>query len=293
MESSGAAVPAHGREEERPSWTGVTVLTAVALVVGGIALYLALSLIVWLGLLPADVSPLDLGTRWNGGDTWALLASFGWIALPCLALGWFVAWTIAGWKKGWHVRSWPVALAIAIGVGAGSDDSKVVAFALVVVVARNVALVPAGERTQPSRSRTVAVAAGALAVALLAFSYHPFHPIAAGFEGGGHGDRGTFGFMLENEGLAPLTIRSVRADWLSPGHDVAVEGRVAGRAYRRMPGIELGRGETLDGRMRLLGQPCPARSLSTYGWVIVRYEVLGVARTQVFRVQPPARLRCP
>lgn len=301
---------------ERPSWLRMTVLAGLTVVIGhfviaGVEIVLALT------RFDADPDLLRLPTSLD--DRWAWSS----YAVKTLLACWLFAWAgrrcVRDWTDDWDMRIWPVAVAIAFALA--SLDARrsltLAGCALVVVVARNVALVPRpAPRWGPSRWTRAAVIAALVAVAVVALAYRPLHPLSAAFAdrhsnssfsmGTGSDPTGTyrtFGFMLGNEGPATVTVRSVHAYDEAPPHVDVLTQRTGMRAahslatFERPVGMEhIAHGDRLHAWLRLSHASChgPLRVRSDeVSELVVRYETLGFAGTQRLPIDPPARLRCP
>jgi len=295
----------------------MTLATLLAVLFCGVALSLAMGLLSLVGL-----APQSSGSEWPfpAVDAWSLLADAAYLSLSCFLIAWVVRRAVRDWSADWDVRLGPVAFAAAIGsdaISAGSDGSNLAAFALVVVVGRQVALMPAPAlRWNPGRPVSALLALAVVVLAAAAASYQPFHPLSSAFEGrpsdtsfavGGLADRRfaerEHEFMLGNDGIAGMTVRSIRPIGDEPSAVAIVTHRTGVRsasslgAFERPVGVEhIGRGTTFSGRMRLTAATCldPIRGsrLVRVTALDVRYTALGLTRTQRLAIDPPARLRC-
>jgi hypothetical protein len=260
-----------------------------------------------LALTRLDGDPELLRLPTSVDDRWAWVSYAAKTALACWLFAWAGRRCVRDWTDDWDLRIWPVAVAIALAlVSLGDDKALTLAgFALVVVVARNVALVPRpAPRWQLSRWERVGLLAAVVVAATVALAYRPLHPLAAAFL-----DRGTsagmsiggggspsqryseFAFWMENEGPAGVTIRSIHAYDAAPA-DVDV------LAHSGHPmGVErIAHDGDLRGRLQLAYWSChgPYRVHSdVVTELVVRYETLGFNGTQRLPIDPPVRLRCP
>ena len=101
--------------------------------------------------------------------------------------------------------------------------------------------------------------------------------------------------MIGNEGVADLTISAIRA---VSDADIAISlstdtysGLDAARLDER-----LARHDTMMGELRATAAGCRGLIQPRYlvvSTLDVRYETLGMTRTQHLVIDPPARLRCP
>jgi hypothetical protein len=250
---------------------------------------------------------------------WAWLSYATKAALACGLFAWALRLCTRGWTDDWDLRLWPVTDAIAIALASPGDDGalSLAGCALVVVVARNVALVPRpAPRWRPPPWQRAAVIAGIAIVAVAALAYRPFHPLSAAFQGrdsdtsfgfgtGGDPARASteLAFTIGNEGLAAVTVRSIHAfdeapadvDVMTHRTDVTTARSLAG--LHRPVGMErIAPGDQLQAWLKLSNASCrgPDRvRRDEVRELVVRYETLGLIRTQRLPIDPPALLRCP
>jgi hypothetical protein len=317
MEASAANLaPAGSSPIERPTWLRMIVVAGLAGLVGGVAIF-GVDAALMLTRLDADPDLLRLPTSSDGLWAWSSCAAK--TVLGCWLFAWAGRRCIRDWTDNWDLRIWPVAIAIAIALA--SLDARrsltLAGFALVVVVARNVALVPRpAPRWQPSRWKRAAVIVALAVVAIVALTYRPLHPLEAAFSDrdtdasfsfGSDGDPSRpsteLGFMIGNEGAARVTVRQVRAVEIAHGNvDVLTQRSGAFEAhsladFRQPVSVErIARGDQLHGWLAPSRSLCqgPGRARGAKVWGLdVRYETLGVTGTQRLPIDPPARLRCP
>jgi hypothetical protein len=315
MEAGGASLgPPERSSVERPTWLRMTVLAGLAAVIGAVVIAFVGGALDAAGL--ADDDLLRPPTSIDG--TWAWLNYATKTGLACWLLAWAGRRCVRDWTDDWDMRIWPVAVAIGFALASlDRDESLTLAsFALVVVVARNVALVPRpAPRWEPSRWERIGLIATIAAVAIVALAYKPLNPLSAAFSDRKSdtsfsiGARGApsrpyreFGFLLGNEGLASVTVRSIRADGGVSAHiDVLTRrdvdyARSSAGLWRPLGVEHIRRGDELHGLLRLSSASCSGpdrvrgeevRALSVW------YETLGFKRTAWLPIRPPARLRCP
>lgn len=300
----------------------MTVRTFGALIVAAFGVAIGSALLSVVGLLPESAISGDLAWPWPITGPWALLANLGQLAIFSVATASMLRLYVRGGDDDWDLRLWPVAVAASllalfpdpdVEVGRFSFSSGgLVAFALLVVVARQLALTTESPATRPRR-HAFALRLGAVLLLLASFSYQPLHPLSSAFEGresdanfdigaDGTGDRRALEFMLGNDGVGTMTVRSLQA--VGRGvHDVQLQAHGAGFGaadsfdgfYRPVAVERIGRGDTFAGRMRFGTATCRGGSVSAVATVTgldVSYETLGIARTQRLVIEPPARLRC-
>jgi hypothetical protein len=303
---------------ERPSWLRMTVIAGLSVIVGGFAI-VGVDLALALTRLDHDPDLLRSHVSMNGG--WAWLSYALKTAFACWLLAWGTRRCVRDWTDDWAMRIWPVAVAVAIAVVSQNDEASVslASCALVVVVARNVALVrrPA-TRWQPSRWQLAGAVIVLMVLAVAAFGYRPIHPLAAAFEDRRSDTSFSFGsdgepsrpytrlaFMLGNEGTARVTVRSVGAmgSGFMPG-DIAVltsradavDAHSCADLHRPVDTERIARGDQLHAWLEPSRAFCrgPHRTQGTEVWGIeVRYETLGFGGIQSLPIDPPAQLRCP
>jgi len=292
----------------------MTVLAGLAAVIGGLAIAVVEAVMSSTGLGRED-EMLRPPTSIDGGWAWLNYATK--TALACWLFAWAGRRCVRDWTDDWDMRIWPVAVAIGIALASldRHESLTLAGFALVVVVARNVALVPRpAPRWEPSRWERIGLIAAIAAVAIVALAYKPLNPLSAAFSDRKSdtsfsiGARGTpsrpyreFGFVLVNEGLATVTVSSIHADdEASADVDVLTHRDVEyARSYAglwRPLGVEhIRRGDELHGLLRLSRASCgPDRVRGDEVHALsVWYETLGFKRTAWLPIRPPARLRCP
>ncbi|MBS1868705.1 MAG: hypothetical protein JSS99_03490 [Actinobacteria bacterium] len=317
MEASRVSVAAAGLPPaERPTWMRMTVLAGVAAVVGSFAIA-GVRILLELTRLDRDLDLLRLPA--TGDDSWAWASYAAKTAFACVLFAWAGRRCVRDWTDGWDMRIYPVAVAIAFALASlDADESLTVAgFALIVVVARNVALVPRpAPRWSPNRWELAGTIVAIAVLAVVALAYRPLHPLAAAFDGrasdtsfglGTSGDpsRTTteLGFMVGNEGPATVTVRSIHAydaappdiDVMTRRTDVTSARTLAG--LQRPVGVErIASGDQLHAWLRLAHSSCsgPFRVHTDKVFeLVVRYETLGFHGIQRLAIDPPARLRCP
>jgi len=317
MEASEASLtaPAHA-PGERPTWMRMTVLAGVAAVVGSFAIA-GVKILLELSRLDGDADLLRLPA--TGDDSWAWTSYAAKTALACWLFAWAGRRCVRTWTDAWDMRIVPVATAIAFALASLDADKSLTAagFALIVVVARNVALVPRpAPRWRPNRWELVGTIAAIAVVAVVALAYRPLHPLAAAFDGrhsdtsfgfgtGGDWSRATaeLPFMIGNEGPAAVTVRSIHAydeappdvDVMTHRDDVTSAPTLAG--LQRPVGVErIASGDHFHGWLQLAHSSCSgpyAVSTDEVFELVVRYETLGFHGIQRLSIDPPARLRCP
>ncbi len=293
----------------------MTVIAGLGTIVGGFAI-LGVELALSLTRLDGDPDLLRFPVSMNGA--WAWLSYATQTAFACWLLAWATRRCVRDWTD-WDMRIWPVAVAVAIALVSPSDESSVslAGCAVVVVVARNVALVPRlAARWQPSRWELAGAIVAIAALAVAAFAYRPLHPLAAAFEDrrsdtwfsfGSDGEPGRpytrLAFMLSNEGSAGATVRSIGAYGVAPTYlevmthrtEVTPAPTIAGS--HRPVGVErIARGDQLHAWLQPSRAFCqgPHRTQEINVWGIeVRYETLGFEGIQSLPIDPSARLRCP
>lgn len=301
---------------ERPGWGRTTFVTLVAFALGGLAFGAAAGLLSLAGLQAGSIRVV----QWPAysGDAWAWLAATSRTAFACWLLAWALRRCTRDWTDDWDLRLWPVAVAFAIAIGAASGETSVglAGFALVVVVTRNVALAPRpAPRWQPSRRVRAVVVIAVVSLAVVSLAYRPLHPLSAAFEdrasdasfgiSGGHhpGDppfeQRALGFMLGNDGIAAMTVRSVRALGARPGDVAILTHRSGVRTAHSLAGLyrptgaeQLARGARFSGSLQLTRAACLDAAPNEVTGISVRYETLGMTRTQQLAIDPPARLSC-
>jgi hypothetical protein len=319
MEASGISLMApSGTPAERPTWLRMTVLAGLGVVVGKFAIA-AVAIALSLTRLDGDPHLLRVPAPTNGA--WAWLSYATQTAFACWLLAWATRRCVRDWTDDWDMRIWPVAVAVAIALVSPRDEASVslAGCALVVVVARNVALVPRpAPRWQPSRWELAGAIVALMALAVAAFGYRPIHPLAAAFEdrrsdtsfglgsdGEPAGPHTRFAFMLGNEGAARVTVRSVGAmgSGFMPGDVVVLTSRSGAvdahslADLQRPVGMErIARGDQLHAWLEpsraFCRGPHPTQATEVWG-IEVRYETLGFEGIQSLPIDPPARLRCP
>ncbi len=284
----------------------MTVLVGLAYVLAALLCLAVVLPLSFVGLAPSDADRLLW--PWPSDDgIWALAANVACLALWCSALAWSARRCVRDWTDDHDLRLWPIGLAGALATEPSSATAVtgLAAFALVVVVARQVALTPRpAPRWRPSRVQRVAVIVACVALAVAALSYQALHPLSASFENRGspagmsiwssNGDR-SLHFQLGNDGTSALTVRGIDvADVAARSATVEVRGMVD-TAAGSLVGQRIARGQTFRGDVTLTQSGCrDARTnghATIYG-LDVRYETLGMTRTQWLPVDPPARLRC-
>jgi hypothetical protein len=314
MEASEATFTA-AAPVERPSWRRIVVLAGLAAVIGGFAIA-GVEALLALTRLDGDADLLRQPASVDGGWTWLNYATK--TALACWLLAWAGRRCVRNWTDGWDMRIWPVAVAIGIAF-ASLDRARsltLAGFALVVVVARNVALARRPlPRWASGRWERIGLIAAIAVVAIVTLAYKPLNPLSAAFSDRksdtsfSFGARGIpsrpyreFGFLLVNEGLATVTVRSIHADGgASADVDVLTHRDVKyARSFAglwRPFGVEhIRRGDELHGLLRLSRASCSGPGRVRGGEVSalsVWYETLGFKRTAWLPIHPPARLRCP
>jgi len=317
MEASGIDLTVQSRTPgERPTWMRMTVLAGLAAVLGGFAIAGAQ---IVLELTRLDGDPHLLRLPATGDDSWAWTSYAAKTALACWLFAWAGRRCVRDWTDGWDMRTSPVAVAIAFALASLDADRSLTAagFALIVVVARNVALVPRpASRWRPNRWELAGTIAAIAAVAVVALTYRPLHPLAAAFadrssDSGFSVSSGQdtshryaqFGFIIKNDGLAAVTVRSVHAydeappdvDVMTQRTDVTSAATLAG--LHRPVGVEhIAHGNELHGWLQLSRASCsgPYRVHGDRVFeLVVRYETLGFRGIQRLPIDPPARLRCP
>jgi hypothetical protein len=294
----------------------MTVIAGLGAIVGGFVVF-GVDLALALTRLDGDPDLLRAPAPTNGG--WAWLSYATQTAFACWLLAWATRRCVRDWTDDWDMRIWPVAVAVAIALVSPSDEASVslAGCALVVVVARNVALVPRpAPRWQPSRWELAGAIVALMALAVAAFAYRPLHPLAAAFEDRRSDTSFSFGsdgeparpytrlaFMLGNEGAATVTVRWIHAYGAAPADidvmthrtDVTSAPTVAG--LHRPVGVEqIARGDQLYAWLEPSRALCqgPRRTQEKEVWGIeVRYETLGFEGIQSLPINPAARLRCP
>lgn len=294
----------------------MTVLAGLAVVIGKFAIA-GVEIVVALTRLDGDPDLLRLPVSTD--DRWAWVSHATKAGLACWLLAWATRRCVRDWTDDWDMRIVPVAVAIAFALASPGNDSSVslAGCALVVVVARNVALVPRpAPGWKPGRWERAAVTVAIAGLAAVALAYRPLHPLSASFADRrsdtsfGIGTSGspsrpyrTFGFMLGNEGPADLTVRSIHAYDEAPADVDVMTERTGVReahslaAFERPVGVEhIGAGDQLHGWLQLARSSCQGpyrvRSDEVRG-LVVRYETLGFAHKAWLPIDPPARLRCP
>lgn len=282
----------------------MTVLAGLGAIVGGFVI-VGVEIVLWLLRLDADAHLLRLPASTD--DRWAWTSYAAKTALACWLFAWAGRRCVRDWTDHWDMRIWPVALAIAIALASLREDKTLTlaGFALVVVVARNVALVPRpAPRWQPSRWERIAGIGAVAILAVVALAYRPLHPLAAAFAdrgssagmsigtGASPSQRyGSFPFWIENEGPAGVIVRSIHAYDAAPA-DVDV----LGEARRPFTIEHLSHEGSFHGWLQLSRASCsgPYRVRGDeVSELVVRYETLGQSGTQRIPIDPPARLRCP
>jgi len=307
MEHSASAIgtPLPEKQSDPPGWTWL----AASLVICAIVSYLALAVMLQLSqlgrLLPSNLSYDDntFGWPWPVTDAWSLLANVGQALLVGFALAGTLRLAVQRLWRDWELRAWPIAIAWAIGAPA---SSTLAASALIVVVARTIALRPAvTPRPRPRRVVVLALAFGAMVLTVASLSYQPLHPLLATFSDRQNPlvstDLGpefpespqSLGFAVRNDGVAAVQIRSMRA----VGWETSVV--VVERSERSPTGGSLARHGELAGTIRLASGFCqtPAAGLrqpaATVTALEVRYKALGAERVQRLKVSPSENLFCP
>jgi len=294
----------------------MTVLAGLAAVLGGFAIAGAQ---IALKLTRLDGDPHLLRLPATTDDRWAWASYAVKTALACWLFAWAGRRCVRDWTDGWDLRILPVAVAIAFALASlDADKSLTVAgFALIVVVARNVALVPRpAPRWRPNRWVLAGTIVAIAVLAVVALAYRPLHPLSAAFDGrksdtsfgfgtGGDASRAITGlsFMIGNEGPAAVTVRSIHAydaappdvDVMTRRTDVTSAPTLAG--LQRPVGVErIASGDQLHAWLHLAHSSCSGpyrvRSDEVYE-LVVRYETLGFSGIQRLTIDPPARLRCP
>lgn len=301
---------------ERPSWLRMTVIAGLGAIVGGFVI-VGVDMALALTRLDHDPDLLRAPAPMNGAWTWLSYATR--TAFACWLLAWGTRRCVRDWTDDWDMRIWPVAVAIAIAVVSSSNDASIslASGALVVVVARNVALVPRpAPRWQPRRWELAGAIVVLMALAVAAFGYRPIHPLAAAFEDrrsetsfsfGSRGDPARpytrLAFMLGNEGAAGVTVRWIHAYGAAPGYldvmtdrtDVTSAPTVAG--LHRPVGVEqIAHGDQLHAWLQpsrtYCGGPHRTQEIDVWG-IEVRYETLVFEGIESLPIEPSARLRCP
>lgn len=317
MEASGIDLTVQSRTpSERPTWMRMTVLAGLAAVLGGFVIAGAQ---IALELTRLDRDPDLLRLPATADDSWAWASYAAKAALACWLFAWAGRHCVRTWTDSWDMRIGPVAVAIAFALASLDADRTLTpaGFALIVVVARNVALLPRpAPRWRPSRWELVGTIAAITVLAVVALAYRPLHPLAAAFDGrgsdtsfgfgtGGDPSRATTGlaFMIGNEGPATVTVRSIHAydaappdiDVMTHRTDVTSAPTLAG--LQRPVGVErIESGDQFHGWLQLAHSSChgPYRVHSDRIFeLVVRYETLSFSGTQRLPINPPARLRCP
>lgn len=301
--STTAFVPrTEAQPSTRPSWAWTTAWLLGGAFLSAIPVRLALAGMADRQLLPGH-GWQTRGWPWPTAGTWALAADAGFGLLFGFALAALMRLVVRLRSDGWDLRLWPVALATALATAAETTVAGVTAFALMVVVTRELAIRPRASVTL--RPALKAAIAGGVALSLVAtFSYQPLHPLLAAFP-----DRGNklmehtldplsppsgreLAFVLENAGMGTATLRSITVVGPNAGLlDIETHGR-------RLRGARIPRDADLHGRVRLSKAACatdaaglrvPSASIDA---LVVRVETLGTVRTQRFDVKPSADLFC-
>lgn len=311
MEHSAAlpgTLPATG--PKRPGWLRTTGRTLAALIVSTLGVRLAVGLMGSVGFLPED----SVDTSWPlpAEDVWALATDLSLVLITSVALALCLRWYMERNEPEWDLRFWPLAAVAALLFAVGEQriavggrvmvDVGFIAFVVLVVVARQLAPVPRTSDRRGRSSSTVLGVGGAVAL-LVAMTYQPLHPLA--FDSSRsqtepiHDGHGLY-FNLASAGVGGARVRSI---------DVVGDGRAATlvevdhqhdhgavSSYRPLAGgVSVLRGELLGIRVRVAPSACRGerRAVSTAVSAIeVHLDTLGLARTQRFEVDPPARLRC-
>ncbi len=308
------AAPLPAPRPERLGWVRTTLVTMLACLVGGVLLMVVVLPLVALHLQSgADL----LGPPSGAVGDWPLAVAAIRGAFVCWVLAWSLRRCVRDWTDGWDVRLWPAALACAAALLLAPDGVYLgfVGIVLLVIVARYAAIVPRpAPRWRPRRWERVAVALGVASAAVVALAYQPLHPLASAFDGRRsdarfgidsgahpHGQPG-FGFMLGNEGIAGMAVRSLQPIGLG-ARDVEVvtdrrgtypAGSLRG-PYRPVATAQIARGATFTGSLRLTQDACRRENRHPAVEVLaleVRYETLGMTRTQRLAIAPPAQLTC-
>ena len=137
--------------------------------------------------------------------------------------------------------------------------------------------------------RTALITAFAAALSIAPTGAHP------------HG-QASFAFMLGNEGIAGMAVRALQPVGLGTRDvEVVVQRRGTHAAhslrdlYRPAGTAQIGRGATFTGFLQLTQEACrrEGRHLAVDVLALdVRYETLGMTRTQRLAIDPPAQLTC-
>lgn len=286
----------------------MVLVVIVAFIVGGLAL-VAIELVLSLGGLQ-DPDPL----HWSAdpSDGWALLAEAVPTAFACCLLAWVARGYVRIWTDDWDLRLGPMALAFALTLNPLAHEASAGAggFVLAVIVARKVALSPRpAPHRQPSRRVRVAAILGVLGLALFALGFRALHPLSAAFEsrpsdarfgiaGDAQNPNGarSLDFMLGNDGISTLTVRSIHAVGVEPAvMAVRLRRDDSWSSVARAEPVALGHDETATGALRPSHATCRDAGRDA-SWSVraldVRYEALGMTRTQRLAIDPPALLRC-
>ncbi|HEX7290247.1 MAG TPA: hypothetical protein VF250_03880 [Conexibacter sp.] len=242
---------------------------------------------------------------WQVTDAWSLTANLGVALLFGYAFAVVLRWAVRTRPAAWDLKLWPVACTMALATGSGDGVAGLTAFVLIVVVARAVCLLPASaDRWRPRSTVVATTAVGAAALLVVTFSYQPLHPLLASFTGrndplssislGSQQPLGRYlAFAFDNAGADAVIVRSIRP--------VGVNARVLDvvpYGGMRWTGRTISRGTTAQGALRLSDAACARPALRRrippvrIVGLEVRFETLGLVRTQHFDVSPPAELYC-
>ncbi len=271
---------------KRPSWIRATRVTLSGLIFGWVVLFVLTLLATALHVAPTyghGGGLHGIAWPWAAVDPWATLADVGWAAALCLTLAYGLRASVRAYLEGWALRFWPTAIALAIGFTGREDRATPIAFALLVVVLRNVALVPQPlPRVRAARPRQLGLAALVALLTAAALSYQPLHPLVA-VPGRSHAAPGLWSGVFTNDGSSTITVRSATiAGFPHSLASLEFDGKRA-----------LAPGEETRVIARVRRDACAAGFISSsVGSVVVRYDVLGFTRTQRYPIEPPAQLAC-
>lgn len=292
----------------------MTLVVIASAAVAGLGMMLALQVPVELRLLPSEAAWGQLGWPWPVTDAWSFAGNLGQALLVGFAFAWLLRVGVRRASRNADLRLWPAAAAMALVLASRPLEGDGLALlALLVVVAKAVALKPRATERAPHRPAvTAAIAVGAGVLLIASFAYQPTHPLIVAFAARQNPlsqyqldplkppDR-RLGFTVTNEGLGDATVTSIRATGApSAPMDVAktaeLDAVVTGG--RPLAGTTLLHGQTLHGKLVLPRAACEQLPLVdavpavvVYG-LEMRVETLGMVRTQRFDVVPPARLFC-
>ncbi|MDO8213817.1 hypothetical protein [Conexibacter sp. CPCC 206217] len=310
------ATAAHEGQPQRPGWwwTIGNLLLAYLLTLAGLLL-----VVVATSPLHVDMSlAVNRDWPWAPSGVWAIAAGASPALLVAVLFALFLRLMVE-WRSDWKLRLAPVVLVTfplfllspPVSSEPQSQQQGFWAFVVLLVVVRQLAIVPQRGAWRPSRPLLVALGTAALLPTLATIAYRPLHPlnVQVGDRQPGGGPHWSFGdgssfevpFAISNESFADTRVLSMTP--VASGAPVVVQlDNYSGRTFRfedmyvpfppaGMPATAEG---SLTGRVRLAPGTCrtPGAHRAELRELVLVVETLGLTRTQRIPVSPTESLHC-